>query len=320
MLQSSKIVVNLGVINLKHKTMKKLLLLSGMLFACVAMQAQTIVFQENFDTYTAGDKIAVVNTNFTTWSAAPGGSEDGTISTEQAASPSNSLKIVSNNDVVFPIANFTSGEYVIEFDYFVPSTSTGGYFNVLHNFAGSSSEWALECYFYANGTGYLIVGGATADQISFTYPSDQFFHVYIKADLTDDEAIFEVNNTQVHTWPFHYTPTETTGLTQLGGVDFYGASPTGTSPTCYIDNFKLRMDDAAVNESYNSFRIYPNPATTLLTVTGNDIQKIEVYNIVGQKIYTGTDNTINTETFAPGTYFVKVTTSKGVLTKKAVIK
>jgi hypothetical protein len=320
MLQSSKIVVNLGVINLKHKTMKKLLLLSGMLFACVAMQAQTIVFQENFDTYTAGDKIAVVNTNFTTWSAAPGGSEDGTISTEQAASPSNSLKIIKDNDVVFPIANFTSGEYVLEFDLYIPSTGTGAYFNVLHNFAGSSSEWALECYFYANGTGYLIVGGATADQITFTYPSDQFFHVYIKADLTDDEAIFEVNNTQVHTWPFHYTPTETTGLTQLGGVDFYGASPTGTSPTCYIDNFKLRMDDAAVNESNNSFKIYPNPATTLLTVTGNDIQKIEVYNIVGQKIYTGTDNTINTETFAPGTYFVKVTTSKGVLTKKAVIK
>jgi hypothetical protein len=320
MLQSSKIVVNLGVINLKHKAMKKLLLFSGMLFACVAMQAQTIVFQENFDTYTAGDKIAVVNTNFTTWSAAPGGSEDGTISTEQAASPSNSLKIVSANDVVFPIANFTSGEYVLEFDYFVPSTSTGGYFNVLHSFAGSESEWALECYFYANGTGYLMVGGSAADQITFTYPSDQFFHIYIKVDLTEDEAKLEVNNTEVHTWPFHYTPTETTGLTQLGGVNFYGASPTGTSPTYYIDNFKLRMDDAAVNESNNSFKMYPNPATTLLTIIGNDIQNIEMYNLVGQKIYSGTDNTINTEDFAPGTYFVKVTTSKGVLTKKAVIK
>ncbi|HPS70976.1 MAG TPA: T9SS type A sorting domain-containing protein [Bacteroidales bacterium] len=301
--------------------MKKLLLFSGMLFACVAMQAQTIVFQENFDTYTAGDKIAVVNTNFTTWSAAPGGSEDGTISTEQAASPSNSLKIVPGNDVVFPIANFTSGEYVIEFDYYVPSTGPGAYFNVLHNFAGTSSEWALECYFYNNGTGYLMVGGSTADQIAFTYPSDQFFHVYIKVDLTEDEAKLEINNTEVHTWPFHYTPTETTGLTQLGGVNFFSAAPHNLSTgTYYIDNFKLIMDDVAVNESNNSFKIYPNPATTLLTIIGNDIQKIEVYNLVGQKIYTGTENTINTETFAPGTYFVKVTTSKGVLTKKAVIK
>ena len=284
------------------------------------MQAQTIVFQENFDSYTVGDKIAVVNTNFTTWSAAPGGSEDGTISDEHAASPSNSLKIVANNDVVFPIANFTSGEYVIEFDYFVPSTSTGAYFNVLHNFAGSSSEWALECYFHPNGTGYLMVGGSVADQITFTYPSDQFFHVYVKVDLTEDEAKFEVNNNLVHTWPFHYTPTATTGLTQLGGVNFYGASPSGSNPIYYIDNFTLRMDDASVSESTNSFKIYPNPATTILTISGNDIQLIELFNVVGQKVYSGIETSIDVNDLAPGTYFVKVTTSKGTLTKKAVIK
>ena len=301
--------------------MKKCLLFSGILFACIAMQAQTIVFQENFDTYNVGDKIAAVNTNFTTWSAAPGTAEDGTISDEQAASPSNSLKIVGGNDVVFPIANFTSGEYVVEFDYFVPTTGTGAYFNVLHNFAGSTSEWALECYFYPNGTGYLMVGGSAADQITFTYPSDQFFHVYIKVDLTEDEAKLEINSNQVHTWPFHYTPTATTGLTQLGGVNFYAASPSSSSNgTYYVDNFKLRMDDASVSETTHSFKIYHNPATTLLTISGNDIQLVELFNVVGQKVYSGIETSIDVNDLAPGTYFVKVTTSKGTFTKKAVIK
>lgn len=301
--------------------MKKLLLFSGILVAVIALQAQTIVFQENFDSYAVGGKIAALNTNFTTWSAAPGGSEDGTISNEQAASPSNSLKIVAGNDCVFPIANFTTGEYVIEFDYYVPSSGTGAYFNVLHNFAGSSSEWALECYFYNNGTGYLMVGGSTADQISFTYPSNQFFHVYIKVDLTEDEAKLEINDNQVHTWPFHYTPTETTGLTQLGGVNFYSAAPPNLSTgTYYIDNFKLRMDDVAVQENVNTFTIYPNPVTSVLNVKGNDILLVEIFNLVGQKLYSGTETSINVESYISGTYFVKVFTEKGTYTKKAIIK
>ena len=145
--------------------------------------------------------------------------------------------------------------------------------------------------------------------------------MYIKIDLTEDEAKMKIDNNEVHTWPFHYQASDTTGIVQLGGVNFYSAAPPDLSNgTYYVDNFKLRMDDAAVNESNKSIKIYPNPATTLLTVSGNDIQKIEVYNLVGQEIYTGTENTINTESFAPGTYFVKVTTSNGVLTQKAVIK
>lgn len=301
--------------------MKKLLLFSGILVAVLALQAQTIVFQENFDSYTPGDKIAVVNTSFTTWSAAPGGSEDGTISNEQSASPSNSLKIVTGNDVVFPIADLTTGEYVIEFDYLVPSTGTGAYFNVLHSFAGSSSQWALECYFYNNGTGYLMVGESTAGQISFTYPIDQFFHIYLKVDINEDEAKLEINDNQVHTWPFHYQPNSTTGLTTLGGVNFYSAAPPNLSTgTYYVDNFIFRMDDVAVQENENRFTIYPNPVTSVLNIKGNEILLVEIFNLVGQKLYSGTETSINVESYISGTYFVKVITEKGTYTKKAIIK
>lgn len=155
--------------------MKKLLLFSGILFAFFAMQAQTILIQDNFDSYTVGDKLGVVNTAFSTWSAAPGTAEDGTISNEQAASPSNSLKVAPGNDIILPLGNLTTGVYVIEFDYYVPSTGAGAYFNVLHSFAGSSSQWALECYFRNDGTGYLMAGTALAGDLPITYPSNQFF-------------------------------------------------------------------------------------------------------------------------------------------------
>jgi hypothetical protein len=302
--------------------MKKLLLFTGILFACVAMQAQNIIFQDNFDSYAVGGKLAALNTNFTTWSAAPGGAEDGTISIEQASSPSNSVKIITGNDLVFPIANYTTGEYVLEFDYYVPSTGTGAYFNVLHSFDGSTSEWALECYFYNTGTGYLMVGGSAALDISFNYPVDQWFHVYIQIDLTNDETIMKVNGTDVHTWPFHYTPTETTGLTQLGGMDFFSAAPpSGTDGTYFIDNFVLReFSDVNVNEVVKIFEIYPNPATTVLNIKGSNIQSVEIFNIVGQKIYTGSETSIDVANYLPGTYFVKVTTSEDIFTKKAIIR
>ena len=301
--------------------MKKLLLFSGILFAFFAMQAQTILIQDNFDSYTVGDKLGVVNTAFTTWSVAPGTAEDGTISNEQAASPLNSLKVAPGNDIMLPLGNLTTGVYVIEFDYYVPSTGAGAYFNVLHLFAGNDSKWALECYFRNDGTGYLMAGTALAGDLAITYPSNQFFHVYLRINLTGDEVMLKINDVTIHTWPFHYEANALDGLNQLGAVNFYAGSPTtGVEGTYYVDNFKFRMDDAAVNENTNSFTIHPNPATSVLNISGADIIQVEMFNLVGQKVYTGNESSINVESFVSGTYFVKVITQTGTFTKKAIIK
>ncbi|WP_430404183.1 hypothetical protein [Fluviicola sp.] len=69
--------------------MKKQLLTLGFLSSLVAF-GQT--FTDNFDSYTAGQKLCPQSGgNWTTWSNAPGGTEDVLVSSASSVSGSNSL-------------------------------------------------------------------------------------------------------------------------------------------------------------------------------------------------------------------------------------
>ena len=152
--------------------MKKGLLFFLLMFAATSfMFAQTVVFSDNFDSYTAGSHLAQSNSAWTTWSSAPGSSEDGVISSTQAASAPNSLYITGSNDQLYPFGNYTTGHYTLTFNYYVPSTGNGGYFNIQHIL---KNQWALECYFHNTGGGYLSVGGS---EYNFSCPTDAWFPV-----------------------------------------------------------------------------------------------------------------------------------------------
>ena len=180
--------------------------------------AQTVVFSDNFDSYTAGSHLAQSNPAWTTWSSAPGSAEDGVISSAQASSAPNSLYITGSNDQVYPFGNYTTGHYTLTFNYYVPSTGNGAYFNIQHILL---QQWALECYFNNNGTGYLSVGGA---EINFNYPSNAWFPIEFDVDMDNDQAILTVNNVLVHTWQFSYQQGNTNGINQLAGINFYAGA------------------------------------------------------------------------------------------------
>ena len=98
-----------------------------------------VIIEENFDSYSSGDRIAVVSgTDWTTWSKSPGSSEDAAISSTFAASPSNALHIVNDNDCVAKLGDKSSGRYSIKFNILIEAGKIG-YFNVLQKFAGSNS-------------------------------------------------------------------------------------------------------------------------------------------------------------------------------------
>lgn len=70
--------------------------------------------------------------------------------------------------------------------------------------------------------------------------------------------------------------------------------------------------------------IYPNPANNVLNINANsNINRVEVYNMMGQMVgsYTANDmNTqINTTSFANGVYTVKISTENGTSTKKFTV-
>lgn len=58
------------------------------------------------------------------------------------------------------------------------------------------------------------------------------------------------------------------------------------------------------------FSVYPNPATNYLNITGKNIKQIEIYNLLGENIYTllskQNSNEIDLSYFQKGIYFVKI--------------
>jgi hypothetical protein len=255
------------------------------------MQAQTVVFSDNFDSYTAGQKLCSQNsTNWTTWSNAPGTAEDAVISTEQASSPSNSLKITGTNDIIYRFSNQTSGVFDIDFNYYVPSTGSGAYFNLQHYY-NPGVEWAFECFLYNSGTGYITINNSNTN---FNYPTNAWFPVKIHVDLENNSAILTVNNTDVITWTFSNTSENTGGICQLGSVNFYAGAPNNASGTYYVDDFVFTEISAANDGSFVfspegdiTVNVAPNvPSTSTYTLnmsnpggTPVNYRIVPVYNV-----------------------------------------
>jgi hypothetical protein len=79
---------------------------------------------------------------------------------------------------------------------------------------------------------------------------------------------------------------------------------------------------ASINENKSNVSIYPNPATSNVTVKGVNGQ-VEVYSISGAKVYSNVINgtlLINVEDLTNGVYFIKVTENNGTSTYKLIVE
>ena len=90
--------------------------------------------------------------------------------------------------------------------------------------------------------------------------------------------------------------------------------------------FAVAIDDAlftSVTELSAETKLYPNPTTGNFTVEGMNVAKVEVYNLVGQKVYAeqGKIVSIDASDWNKGIYLVTITSANGAVeTKKLVIK
>ena len=80
----------------------------------------------------------------------------------------------------------------------------------------------------------------------------------------------------------------------------------------------------SVTELSDEARLYPNPTTGQFTVEGANVTKVEVFNIVGQKVYEQQDNkvvNIDATEWNKGIYLVNIIEKNGaVVTKKLVVR
>ena len=84
-----------------------------------------------------------------------------------------------------------------------------------------------------------------------------------------------------------------------------------------ISPFVLRFGNLDVNDtSTKSVTVYPNPSNGVFVVEGQGIERIEVYNTLGQCLYTekSADSIlhINLQDYADGVYLLRVITNNGV--------
>jgi hypothetical protein len=233
--------------------MKKCLLFFAVLALTASSAFSQALYQEGFDTYAVGDYIAVVNpTWWTTWSGAPGGSEDAVISDEQAASPENSIKVDGVTDAILKMGNKTTGKYKLTFKLYVPA-GFGGYYNIQH-YESPGVEWAYEVYFGETGAGYLSAGSAQV--AAFNYDHDAWVTCENIFNLDDDWTQLYIGGNLIYEWPFSWQANSQSGTLQLGGMDVYAGAPTGETPLYYMDDLIFeQMPEPLYADDFESYNV-----------------------------------------------------------------
>jgi hypothetical protein len=214
-----------------------------------------VLLFEPFEDYTVGGKIAqeainIGNDWWTTWSNAPGGSEDGVVADFDGTQCGH---LTYGNDQVLLLGDEENGNYDLEFDILIPE-GKNGYFNILHHFAGSNSTWAFQCYLdltndgssstSAPGQGTIHAGSnSTATMTGLVY--DQWMHFRLNVDTDTDVANYYYTapgeeEVLVCTWQWSLDSfgNNVVGRT-LAAMNFYPPENAATSEY-YLDNFSFK--------------------------------------------------------------------------------
>ena len=98
----------------------------------------------------------------------------------------------------------------------------------------------------------------------------------------------------------------------------------------------LEFNDQGINDNCNggnlgigqnnvqNFTVSPNPANDIIIISGNSIKNINIFNILGQKVFCQTNNcnsniSVNTSNLNSGLYIVKVENMSGNVSEQKII-
>lgn len=236
------------------------LLTALMLFAGTTF-GQEVIISDGFEDYSDGAALveaarALGRDYWEVWGDSPGSAPDATVTTSQAFEGTKSVRIDPEDDVILNMGDQTAGEFRISFQAYVP-TGKSAYFNILHKYAVSGSEWAVEIYLNTNGSTTSKIAGQSLT--AATYPKDTWFPVVFDIDLNADLAIFTLNGVEVYEWQFSKKTDGSAGLRQLAAMDFYGA-PTDANQAATVN--EMFMDQVVFEEV-----TAPVPPTVVINVT-----------------------------------------------------
>ena len=76
--------------------------------------------------------------------------------------------------------------------------------------------------------------------------------------------------------------------------------------------------NSVTEQPEESVMLYPNPVKDLLNVQAENLQWVEVFNLMGQQVLTATTNVVDLGLLDEGIYFVRISCSEGVVSKRIV--
>ena len=201
--------------------MKKTLHLLVALLAGFAVQAQS--FSDDFESYTAGTKLAAASSTWATWSSPNGGADDVSVINTKAKSGTNSIYFSSNaeaggpTDIVLPFgAQHSTGVFEISYEIFVESGKLA-YFN-LQETATAGQAWTLDVDFTTDGK-LNFRSGLIGSLLSAAYPQNQWFNFKLVVDLNTNTYEAFVDNNSVGTFQ--------NGLRKFASLNFYPTNGSG---------------------------------------------------------------------------------------------
>ncbi len=210
---------------------------------------------DDFDQYRTGDLISQ-SSLFIGWDGDAGDAE---VSSSEAYSPNNSLKIHDTgiarmSNVVADIGVHDSGVWVVKFDLLVP-TGNSAHYKVLYDYKGNSSEEAFDVFLDSSGTAFIR--GRTAIG-TYNFVTNAWNTVEHVIDLDNDTTYVLINGEEAGIgWKFKsniYIKGE-----QFNAVNFETSSSENYPSLAYYDNF-------CVSE-YEPIPMYP---IGTLNTTDND--------------------------------------------------
>ncbi len=255
-------------------------------FVTIGLKAQ--IFEDNFESYTAGQKLAEqAGFPWTTWSNDPGGTEDPVVSTDQAYNGTNSVYVTNDNNSVLLLDDQTSGRYKLSF-YLYVKESRFCHYNLLQEFSDSDILLAAQVYFDINGTGHVNAGEGNAAYFNYNYNEWILVENYI--DLDNDQAEIFVGGNFVTNWQWTQGAVGDTGILQLAAVNFdawagsnglamyyldqviFESMPQGLPPenlTAEVNELTITLNwDAPASGTPDSYYVYrDNQLHTIVTET-----------------------------------------------------
>lgn len=116
------------------------------------------------------------------------------------------------------------------------------------------------------------------------------------------------------------------GETRMRVKKIFGTSnfldPCAAASFGQVEDYTISINTLGTNDlSLSKFSVYPNPTSKELNIKGTDVKNVKVYNVLGQQMKVlRSNNSVNVESLAPGTYVLQVEDMSGKVNTTKFIK